>query len=509
MSPNPLDVSKKLLQRVNNTFVPEHAVNLLAAAWIQFQTHDWFTHLNEEKEYHFIPVPKDQKHPTGNFMRIPKTKKDPSYNASSGISQTFLNGVTTWWDLSQVYGNDFSRFPNVLRTFRNGKLIMDRKDQVPINPITRLELTGVTDNWWIGLTAMHNLFAREHNRICDFLKQHYPTMTDEDLYQKARLINSAINAKIHTVEWTPSIIQSDFMFLGMNANWNGFRPFGLPPLVGTPDNLNVTHQFPEEFVTSYRMHPMLPENIQVVPCPGSRSKAGSVSLADVSFRKSTTFVRKYGLLDTVNSLGSASQGKLTLLNYPNFLTKLQIPNIPNQINKGMYMDLAAVEILRDRERGLPRYNAYRRSLNLKPFTRIEEITPNVEFQKLLKEVYDNDIEKVDLMVGQLAEEPRPTNFGFSDTTFRVFILSASRRLMADRFFTTSYNADTYTEKGLEYIKNATMTTLLSRNFPELADKLKTVPNPFIPWDNAASQATWVGTVRKALATAAALSAPRP
>jgi hypothetical protein len=372
-----------------------------------------------------------------------------------------------------------------------------------------LEATGITDNWWVGLSVMHNLFAREHNQICDYLKLHYPTMTDEDLFQKARLINSAISAKIHTVEWTPAIIQSDFMFLSMNANWAGFPAFGIKPLMGTPDVLNVTHQFPEEFISSYRMHPMLPEEITVAPHTGSTSTSDSVPLEDVSFTASTDFMRKYGLTDTLNTLGVRAQGKLTLLNYPTFLTKMRIPNIKGQIGKGLYMDLAAVEILRDRERGLPRYNSYRRSLHMKPFSSIDEITPNEEFRVILKELYDNDIEKVDLLVGQMAEEPRPTGFGFSDTTFRVFISSASRRLMADRFFTTSYNAETYTEKGLEYVKSATMKSLLIRNFPEFAEKLKNVANPFAPWENVAAQQNWVLLIRQAMAKAAAFNASAP
>ena len=51
--------------------------------------------------------------------------------------------------------------------------------------------------------------------------------------------------------------------------------------------------------------------------------------------------------------------------------------------------------------------------------------------KLLKEVYDNDVEKIDLLIGGLAET-FPDNFAFSDTVFQAFIVMASRRLMCDR-----------------------------------------------------------------------------
>ena len=66
---------------------------------------------------------------------------------------------------------------------------------------------------------LHTLFALEHNAICDRLRKAYPTWTDRELYDHARLINAALMAKIHTVEWTPGIIAHPTTKLAMNANW--------------------------------------------------------------------------------------------------------------------------------------------------------------------------------------------------------------------------------------------------------------------------------------------------
>ena len=82
-------------------------------------------------------------------------------------------------------------------------------------------------------------------------------------------------------------------------------------------------------------------------------------------------------------------------------------------------------------------------------------------------MYDNDLEKVDLMTGLYAE-PLPPGFGFSETAFRIFVLMASRRLKSDRFFTDDYRAELYTEIGLNYLKENTMLTVLKRHHPELA-----------------------------------------
>ena len=96
-------------------------------------------------------------------------------------------------------------------------------------------------------------------------------------------------------------------------------------------------------------------------------------------------------------------------------------------DNGERFDLGTIDILRDRERGVPRYNRFRRLLNKTPIKSFEELTDNPTWAAELKEVYNNDIEMVDNMVGMLAE-PLPEGMGFSDTAFRIFLLMASRRL---------------------------------------------------------------------------------
>lgn len=53
---------------------------------------------------------------------------------------------------------------------------------------------------------MRTLFVREHNAICDFLGSLHPEWSDQELFDYARLINAALIAKIHTVEWTPALL---------------------------------------------------------------------------------------------------------------------------------------------------------------------------------------------------------------------------------------------------------------------------------------------------------------
>lgn len=57
----------------------------------------------------------------------------------------------------------------------------------------------------------------------------------------------------------------------------------------------------------------------------------------------------------------------------------------------------------------------------------------------------------------------------------------SRRLAADRFFTSNYNAESYTQAALDWIaSNASLKSLLLRHIPEL--QTVNIPvNAFTPW----------------------------
>lgn len=45
MTPNPRMISDKFMARRDGKFIPATTLNMLAAAWIQFQIHDWFNHV--------------------------------------------------------------------------------------------------------------------------------------------------------------------------------------------------------------------------------------------------------------------------------------------------------------------------------------------------------------------------------------------------------------------------------------------------------------------------------
>ena len=129
---------------------------------------------------------------------------------------------------------------------------------------------------------------------------------------------------------------------------------------------------------------------------------------------------------------------------------------------------------------MPRYNQFRRLLRKEPVKSFDELTENPAWRKQIKQVYNGDLEKVDLMTGLFAE-PLPDGFGFSETAFRIFVLMASRRLKSDRFFTDDFRPEVYTDFGIDYVKKETMLSVLRRHYPHLAPALEGVANAFHPW----------------------------
>ena len=122
------------------------------------------------------------------------------------------------------------------------------------------------------------------------------------------------------------------------------------------------------------------------------------------------------------------------------------------------------------------------ALPLEPIKKWEDLTDNPEHIAALRSVYGDDVDKLDLLVGTLAEKDRYKGYAFGNTPFYIFAIMASRRLMADPFFNVYYNDDVYTQVGRAQVENSRMKDVILRNFPELAPNFKGVTNAFQPWN---------------------------
>ena len=666
LKPDPQLISQKLFTRAVNGRCDDHALrkdsaeascdyqkashlNLLAGFWVQFMTHDWFSHLDEgQNQPAMMTMGCDNHHPSNNESRSsaariqpvrcrPDDRIDKSLIAHDMPAPTFnlgknsymtrahktsANKVTAWWDASQIYGYDETSRRRVKRDQRDpAKLLIERADTPgheaavylprlnsadPMNPQwIGQEAVAFPDNWNIGLSFFHNVFAREHNLFVDafrFEAKNNPeadsglrrpeqpnkvisnkAVSASELFEVARLVVAAEIAKIHTIEWTTQLLYNEPVYLAMNANWSGL--FGEHPLVNaalerviqrftrsddgkkstgwyaafaagpgivglgnTQPNVNagVNHfgspfNFPEEFINAYRLHPMLPDFIEFRELNGDRNVIKSkITVSETLRAKATRAMHQHGPADWALSLGRQRLGKLTLRNHPRFLQSLSMPRLKTGSGK---IDVAALDIIRDRERGIPRYNEYRRQYGLKQLTKFDDFndprqatnSEQQELVKLLREIYGqhrcdyskiittaqrnsdgseindclghpngslvDNIEDVDTMVGWLAELARPHGFAISETQFQVFILNASRRLFSDRFLTSSFRPAFYTNLGYNWVNNngpggkifeptkanghtievSPLKRVLQRTIPELREELESVVNVFDPW----------------------------
>jgi hypothetical protein len=278
LKPDPQRIRRALLSREgDDDYLKADTLNVLAAFWIQFQTHDWFSHLEEGKNGPGLM-------PTGCQAKGADCRPDdridrslfadleaPPRFTAGGRSRlaraykTSRNTVTAWWDASQLYGYDETSLGRVKRDPRDAAKLMlvpaddDSRGYLPIlgardpmNPAwAGQEATAFPDNWNVGLSFFHNLFAREHNAFVDAFRAQadgspeadcglrdpdrlgavvrYRDVTAEQLFEVAHLVVAAEIAKIHTLEWTTQLLYDEPLYLALRANWDGL--FEASPLV--------------------------------------------------------------------------------------------------------------------------------------------------------------------------------------------------------------------------------------------------------------------------------------
>ena len=319
--------------------------------------------------------------------------------------------------------------------------------------------------------------------------------------------------------------------------------------ITNPQHLNggVNHfgspfNFPEEFVTVYRLHSLVPDLIEYRDLADPNAIRNKIPVVETFQAKSTDAVRSRGLANWAVSMGRQRLGLLALGNTPQFLQNIRIPRLNSETKQ---IDVAALDLIRDREHGVPRFNEFRRQYGLRQLTSfddfIDQHTPadskaassggspdaarglrpahvrrlqgdhGHAGQSRQSKINDclghpngsmvDNVEDVDTVVGWLAESTRPHGFAISETQFVVFILNASRRLFSDRFFTSSFRPEFYTQLGIDWVNNngpgpkqmekgtpnghaqpvSPLKRVLLRTMPELAAELDGAVNAFDPW----------------------------
>ena len=141
---------------------------------------------------------------------------------------------------------------------------------------------------------------------------------------------------------------------------------------------------------------------------------------------------------------------------------------------GDRVDLGTIDILRDRERGVPRYNDFREKLRKKRIKRFEDLTDDPQLAEEIRDVYDGDIDRVDLQVGMLAEPLPPglrlLRHGVPDLHPDGLAAAASRIASSP----TTTRPTSTRPRACAWVESNTMVDVLLRHHPELAPALEGV-----------------------------------
>ena len=305
--------------------------------WGQFLDHDLtLTPVADPPQRFNIPVP------TCDPVFDPGCagSKFLSFQRSAFVTDEFgvrqqVNVNTAFIDGSQVYGSDEARADALrtldgtgqLKTSDNNLLLPFNVDGFPNEPTTAPTFFLAGDpraNEQSGLTSLQTLFMREHNYWADYFKSIDPGLDDEGLYYRARAI---VGAEIQLITYR------DFLplLLGPNA---------LSPYAGYDETVNpsIANDFA---VGAYRFgHTMV--SPQLSRLDANNQSIGDLPLADAFFNPDQIIA--FGIDPYLRGLAKQR---------PQEIDALLINDLRNLLPG---FDLAALNIQRGRDHGMPPFN---------------------------------------------------------------------------------------------------------------------------------------------------------
>lgn len=429
--------------------------------WGQFMDHDITLVLDDEHETANVAVPKFDAwmDPNGTgqaIIPIFRSRAVEGTGTSVDNPRKFANSITAYLDASNVYGSDIEK-ATWLRAFVDGKMKTSKGNMLPYNTITGefdapidpnapfMAMIPGDEKWFVAgdiranenvlLTSMHTTFVREHNRQCDLIKAKNPDWTDEQIYQKARKMIGAYLQSVCMNEWIPEMTGVEL------PEYTGFNP-------------NVNPQISNNFsAAAFRYgHTTINSGIIRMDEHGHPMPGGDMRLADAFFQPHV--IRE-------------SEGVDCFLKGMCYQIQQDVDcKLIDDLRNMLFgppgaggMDLAAINIQRGRDRGLPDYNTIRKNYGLTPYTSFNEITDDAVLVQELYEQYDGDINNIDAWVGMLAEKHLPNSM-FGELLQTIVLDQFTRIRDGDPFYYLNDSELTNEEK--EQITNTKLGELVAR-----------------------------------------------
>lgn len=393
-NPNPRIISNEVC-KVHEDLGPSTQFSSFVWAWGQFLDHEIDLTPSGNSESANILTPQDDDYP-GYTIPFFRSKFKFGTGTSVNSPREHLNDISSYIDASNVYGSTSERAYQLRLLDGSGKLKTSVSDNgeviLPLNTFgahnDTPQGTNPSDFYFAGdiranenllLTSMHTLFVREHNRLCDVIVSENPQWIgqDETIYQLARKIVGAEE------QW---------------ITFNEFLPILLGRTIGPYDGYDqyTNASISTEFSTfGFRLgHTLVSSELMLM-------SGEKIDLEDAFFDPS--FIRQNG----VNGL----LGGAKLQPMENFDGKI-IEQLRSFLFGGpdhqthMLHDLAALNIQRGRDHGLPSYNDIREAYGLERYTDFSQINQNFEVVASLEELYGGDIDSIDPWVGAICENPK-------------------------------------------------------------------------------------------------------
>ncbi|QDS99636.1 peroxidase family protein [Adhaeretor mobilis] len=414
----------------------ERELSAFVYVWGQFLDHDIDLTESSGTESANIEIPTGDAYfdPDGTgeqVMNFTRSVFDVTTGDSVDNPREQINEITAFVDGSQVYGSS-QEVADSLRTFEGGKLLTSEGDLLPVDENGSFLAGDIRANENIELTSLQTLFVREHNRLAEEIAAQNADLTDEEIYQQARVIVIAEIQSITYNEFLPALLGEESL-----SEYEGYDP-------------TVDPSIANEFSTAaYRLgHSLLNDDVEFFGDDG-RAVFDEVALSEAFFNP-----------DLLKETGIDSLLKYSASSQSQEIDTQVVDSIRNFLFLGPGQggfDLASLNIQRGRDHGLADYNSTREAYGLERVESFADITSDVELQANLASLYDS-VDDIDLWVGVLAEDP-VAGSSLGELNQTIIVDQFTRLRDGDRFWYENY----FSEEDVQQIEESSLSDIIQRN----------------------------------------------
>jgi hypothetical protein len=442
--PNPRAISNAVVDQEGKNIPNQKGTSDFIWQWGQFLDHDIdLTEGAEPTEPMPIDVPSgDQYFDPADTGTVQMPLSRSVYKTHNGVREQ-VNDITAFVDASNVYGSDEDRAKELRTMDGTGQLKVSTGNFLPFNvnnfsnapsDSETFFLAGdIRANEQLGLTAMHTLFVREHNRLALLIKKKNPGYSGKQIYHLARALVGAEMQVITYNEFLPALLGDGYL-----RPYKGYKK-------------NVDPSIANVFSTAaYRFgHSTLSPVIRRLDANGDSIAAGDLALKDAFFDPSK--LADGGLAPIMRGLAAQVHQKVDVHVVDGLRNFLFGPP-----GAGGF-DLASLNIQRGRDHGLPSYNEARIAYGLAPAVDFHDVTTDPVLADKLASVY-GDVEKLDIWIGGLAEDHAYDSL--LGPLFRTIVGDQFERLRdGDRF----WYKRTLSKKWVKYVEGMSLAKIIRLN----------------------------------------------